>query len=112
MSPLSPKFNYHDKIKTLTELQLTDPNQDHKDIIIHTNEELGEFCSAMAWEDGDITKKHKDKPTEPSRIEALDLAVCALSLFYARGGTEEEFNYTVQKKLNKWEHNLKAALPK
>ena len=105
------EYDYHTRIKELTEFQLAQ-GQDHKDIVIHTNEELGEFCTAMAIEDGDVTKKYKDKPKETSAYEAVDVTICALSLFYARGGTKAQFEYAVSQKLNKWENKVKDGLQK
>lgn len=104
------KFDYHDKINQLTQFQLKQEGQSCKDIVIHTNEELGEFCTVMAIEDGDITKKYKDMPKESSAEEAIDVAICALSLFYARGGTEDQFMDIIANKLNKWQNKIQEGL--
>jgi NTP pyrophosphatase (non-canonical NTP hydrolase) len=68
----------------------------------NTVEEVGEFAAAVTIEAG-----IKDKPLkETSTQEAVDVVICALSLFYARGGTDEMLAEYGQKKLNKWEARL------
>jgi NTP pyrophosphatase (non-canonical NTP hydrolase) len=69
----------------------------------HTVEELGEYAAAKTVEEG-IKKKDLK---ENSLIESVDLVICALSLFYANGGTEEKLHEIGQRKLNKWDERLK-----
>jgi len=67
-------------------------------------EEMGEYAAAKTVEKG-----IKNKPLkETSKQEAVDVIICALSLFYGAGGTNEELAEYGMKKLDKWE----ARIPK
>jgi hypothetical protein len=68
-------------------------------------EELGEYAAARIVEKGFKKKKLK----ENSMIEALDLTICALSLFFANGGTIAELGTIGQEKLKKWEDRILIA---
>lgn len=71
-------------------------------LLRNTTEELGEYCAAVT-----ISEGIKDKPLkETPRQEAVDLIICALSLFYAEGGTDEELAEYGMVKLKKWEDRL------
>lgn len=98
-------MNYLERIKQLTELQLTDATESKYTILAHTNEELGEVSRAMCIEDSSRVKKHK-KLDEPSKSEALDLLICAASLFFANGGDLTEIDGIIETKLNKWENTF------
>ena len=101
-------FDYHSKIRQLTTIQLQ--HEDSYKILAHTIEELGETASAMCIEDAGIGKDYKEMPKETSAQEAVDAIVCAISLFYARGGTKELFLETMEKKLGKWEKNQSKSI--
>lgn len=58
----------------------------------HTVEELGEYAAARTVEEG-IKKKDLK---ENSLIESVDLVICALSLFYANGGTRRNYMKSVR----------------
>ena len=107
---MNSKFNYQKKIEDLTKLQMTE--EDAYKILAHMMEEVGEFCEAMCIEDGGVGKDYKEPPEESSTEEAVDIVVCALSLFYARGGTKEQFLSVIEKKLGKWEKNQAKSLGK
>lgn len=94
-----------DKIQELTEIQLQNPEESVYTVLAHTNEELGEFCTAICVEDGAKVKGYKTLD-ESSSDEAVDVVICALSLFFARGGTIDQFNAVCDKKLPKWANNL------
>ena len=88
-------------IKKLTRKQLKDPTENKYTILAHTCEELGEASRAMCIEDSSRLKKHK-KLDEPAKSECVDLTICALSLFFANGGTIKEFEIIASTKLKKW----------
>ena len=93
------------KINTLTKKQLTDPTENKYTILAHTCEELGEASRAMCIEDSSRLKKHKQLD-EPAKSECVDLAICAISLFFANGGTHKEFELIAFNKLNKWDNTF------
>ena len=93
------------RIASLTERQLQDPTESKYTILAHTNEELGEASRAMCIEDSSRLKRHK-KLDEPAKSECVDLAICALSLFVANGGTLPVLLETLQSKLDKWQNTF------
>ncbi len=101
-------INYHKKIQALTKIQLE--HEDSYKILTHLTEELGETAGAMCIEDAGIGKDYKELPKETSAEEAVDITVCAISLFYARGGTKEQFLEVIEKKLGKWEKNQTKSI--
>lgn len=71
-------------------------------LLRNTMEELGEYSAALTIESG-----IKQKPLkESSRQEAIDVIICALSLFYASGGENKELAEYGMTKLNKWEDRV------
>lgn len=72
------------------------------DLIASSAEELGEVAKAVLVEDG----KKKKKLKESSASEAVDLTICALAMFYNRGGTNTKLLKILNKKLNKWEKHV------
>ena len=101
-------FKYHKKIEKLTEIQMQ--HEDSYKILTHLVEELGETAGAMCIEDAGIGKDYKELPKESSAEEAVDITVCAISLFYARGGNKELFLEIIKKKLGKWEKNQAKSI--
>jgi hypothetical protein len=99
------------RIGKLTSLQLTEASESKYTILAHTCEELGEASRAMCIEDSSRLKKHK-KLDEPARSECVDLTICAISLFFANGGTIEELNSIMDAKLDKWENTFISASKK
>lgn len=97
-----------EKISSLTKEQLKHPEENINTIILHTNEELGEFCTAVCVEDGSSVKKYKTID-ENSKSEAIDLIICAFSLYFARGGTVKEMDSLFSKKINKWDTKIKSV---
>ena len=94
-----------ERIRVLSEKQLEDPDENVYTILAHTNEELGEFCTAICVEDGSNVKGYKTLD-ESSEHEAIDVIICALSLYYSRGGKTKDLHKTITKKLNKWESKI------
>lgn len=80
------------------------------DLLRNTMEELGEFAACVSVEDGH--KPHKDPADlkEVSQEEAIDLIICALSLFFIRAGSLEQLLTYGQKKLAKWHANVSDRL--
>lgn len=83
---------------------------DVEDLIRNTVEEFGEFGAAVSIEDGHKPHKNVADLKESSEEEAIDLIICALSLFYVRGGTNEKLLSYGWKKLNKWDRNVSKKL--
>lgn len=81
-----------------------DLEKNHSKDLLFTNtvEELGEYAAAKTIEGG---YKNKDLK-EDALTEAVDLVICALSLFYCEGGTTEQLCEIGQKKLDKWEKRV------
>jgi len=89
-------------IQDLTAKHLTLKDASINELISNTAEELGEFCQAHRVESG-----KKDKVLdEPAKNEAIDLTICALSLYFASGGTIDEFMEIASEKCNKWNDNI------
>ncbi len=65
------------------------------------NEELGEFCNELTIEEVVPGHLHK-KVDEGTKNEGVDLVICALALYFARGGTIEHLAEYGLKKLGKW----------
>lgn len=87
-----------DETKRITLLDLA--NGHNVDVLLrNTTEELGEFCAAVTIESGIKVKPLK----ESSQQEAVDVVICALSLFFAQGGNTDELVSYGHQKLKKWE---------
>jgi hypothetical protein len=102
---ISPETALYQAINNIAQVTADDlaNGSDINDLIRNTTEELGEFCGAVAIEDG-----HKDKPLpEPSVWEAIDAIICSMSLFYARGGNNELLVKGINTKLAKWANRVK-----
>jgi hypothetical protein len=70
-------------------------------------EELGEYAAAKTVESG-----RKDKILkESSRIEAVDMIICSLALFFHGGGTIDQLDEIGQNKLNKWKNRMANRTP-
>ncbi len=78
-------------------------NNDEEFLFRCAVEELGEYSAAKTIEKGQKKKKLR----EGSKTEAVDLTLCALSLFFLNGGTLDELASIGQEKLQKWEDRLK-----
>jgi len=69
-------------------------------------EELGEIANEMTIEEH--TYGHDNKQVkEGVKGESVDLMICALALFFARGGTIDGLIAYGNKKLDKWEASQK-----
>jgi len=81
-----------------------DLEKNHSEDVLFKNtvEELGEYAAAKTVEKGVKKKKLK----ESSLVEAVDLIICSLSLFFANGGKIEDLCKIGQEKLNKWEERV------
>ncbi len=86
------------------EITLSDMATGHgRDYLLrNTMEELGEYSAAVTVSEGIKQKTLKETPKQ----EAIDVIICALSLFYAEGGTDEELAEYGMKKLDKWENRI------
>ncbi len=71
-------------------------------------EELAELSRELLVEESVFGNTYK-KGDEGSRAEAADLAICALALFFGRGGTPEELADTLHRKLDKWQRKHTKA---
>ncbi len=66
------------------------------------NEELGEFCRELQIEEGVFGNTYKELD-EGTIGEAADVVICALTLYFARGGDLNRLAGLINKKLDKWE---------
>lgn len=90
--------------------ELTEIDMKHKgiwELFGSAAEELGEVATALNVEEGAFAK-HK-KLDESSKMEAVDLAICGLAIYFARGGTMEDLGEHIHSKLNKWEISQKES---
>ena len=94
-TPTTAKFLRKTKKITLADMA-TGHGRDY--LIRNTAEEFGEYCAAVTISEGIKIKPLKESPKQ----EAVDLIICALSLFYAEGGTDEELASYGMTKLQKW----------
>jgi NTP pyrophosphatase (non-canonical NTP hydrolase) len=96
-----PLRTFLSQVKSAT---LRDLEKNHDINLLFKNlvEEVGEFAKALTIEQG-LKKKPLD---ESSMHEAVDVIICALAIFYARGGTDEELTSYGLKKLCKWNDRL------
>ncbi len=77
------------------------------ELMTSTSEELGELSREILVEEKSFGNNYKSVD-EGSKAESVDLTICALAVFFARGGTIDEFVEIANKKLSKWEKNQKA----
>jgi hypothetical protein len=68
----------------------------------NTVEELGEYAAAKTVE---LKIKNK-KLKESAKVEAIDLIICALSLYFNEGGTISDLHKIGNEKLDKWEKRV------
>jgi hypothetical protein len=100
---ISPQlYEFMARVSYITKADL---NKNHSEDLLFANtvEELGEYAAAKTVEKGIKKKMLK----ESSKIESVDLTICALSLFFANGGTLQDLCSIGQEKLNKWEDRVK-----
>jgi hypothetical protein len=91
-------MNWVEKTKLLTDISVNN-GETSEDMFLSATEELGEISTCLS-----VRKKRKNKVlSETVSDEAVDLAICALSIFFAEGGTIEQLEEIGMKKLNKWE---------
>lgn len=73
-----------------------------QDLFVSTASELGEVATEMLIEQQVYGHKHK-LPDEGVAGESIDLAICALALYYSTGGDNENLIRYAHKKVTKWE---------
>jgi hypothetical protein len=95
-------FEFLSRVSRITRADL-DKNHSIDLLFANTVEELGEYAAARTVEKGVKKKKLKENST----VEAVDLIICSLSLFFANGGTMQDLCNIGQEKLNKWEERVK-----
>jgi hypothetical protein len=93
------------RIEAVTAKEMLDPMGESY-LYKCAGEELGEYARATLIEDSVKTKKLD----ESSKEEAIDVIICAYSLFFARGGTISELLPLLDKKLGKWESRADESL--
>ena len=89
--------------------QLSIDDLSHTKTIFHflasMNCELGEFAGELKIEDKVPGHGHR-KVEEGTLGEGVDVVICALALYFGRGGTVEHLVEYGHKKLTKWEGNV------
>jgi len=71
-------------------------------LLASTISELGELADAINIEEASFGNAHKEVE-EPSQVEAIDLMICSLALYFGRGGTADQIAIIMTRKLKKWE---------
>lgn len=100
MTQIGMNKEFIDRIIDLTSRELK--QKPIESLMGYVLEELGEFAAARAVERGDKNKELKESSLE----ESVDVVICALSLFYASGGTDDFLIEYGLKKLDKWETRI------
>lgn len=97
--------NTKNLLNRIKEITLADLEKNHSVDLLFQNtvEELGEYAAARIVEQGIKTKELR----EHSWAEAIDLTICALSLYFASGGSLETLCEVGNRKLDKWEARVK-----
>lgn len=95
-----------DKLRRALEFthMLTKRDLEHKtifELLASAGEELGELARELKIAHKTYGNTYKT-PDEGPKAEAVDLLICALSIFYGEGGTDSELIDLLHKKLNKW----------
>jgi NTP pyrophosphatase (non-canonical NTP hydrolase) len=88
------------RVATLTEKDLE--NKTVWQLLASTTEELGEFSRELQIEEGVFGNTYKELD-EGTIGEAADVVICALTLYFARGGDLNRLADLINKKLDKWE---------
>ncbi len=65
-------------------------------------EELGELSRELLIEEKTFGNTYK-QGDEGNRAEAVDLAICALAIYYGRGGSHVELDQLLKRKIDKWD---------
>lgn len=97
-----------DRIRALTEIDLQ--NKPVSELFQSVGEEMGELARELNIEDGVFGNKHKEGGTDGSMGESVDLTICALAMYFARGGDVFMLPSRIQNKLDKWECKQKESL--
>jgi hypothetical protein len=63
------------------------------------------LSTALCIEDNSGVKGYKQLD-ESAAEESIDVVICALSLYYSRGGKTEDIVKLLNKKLDKWESKI------
>lgn len=94
-----------EQIKRIAALSESERFNGHtvQDQLLSLVEEVGELSRAVQIEDGN---KNSGVLTESSTIEAVDVVICALTLYFARGGEISDLSEILYRKIDKWESNL------
>ena len=90
-----------ERIQELT-VKAAEMGETAQDMLTSATEELGEVAACISHEKG---RKEKDL-SEDSVTESIDLAICALSIMFMKGGTIEDIAKIGLDKLEKWNSNL------
>ncbi len=80
------------------------------ELLASASEELGELSRELLIEESVYGNAYKSGD-EGSKAEAIDLAICALAIYFGRGGSGGELATTLHKKLDKWQANPPSAEP-
>jgi len=90
-----------DRIHTLAETDLR--SKSIFELFASAAEELGELSRELLVEEKTFGNTYK-RADEGSRAEAVDLAICALAIYYGRGGDHTELNQILRRKIDKWDN--------
>jgi hypothetical protein len=70
--------------------------------------EVGELAQDICTEQGSFGNSHRETE-EGSQVEAVDVIISGLAMYFAQGGTFDGLPEVMKKKLDKWEKNQCAS---
>lgn len=86
--------------------ELTKIDMQHKsksELLQSAVEELGELARELNIEGRVFGNTYKEAGADGTQMESVDLAICALALYFACGGDAESLGKRINAKLDKWE---------
>jgi NTP pyrophosphatase (non-canonical NTP hydrolase) len=75
-------------------------------------EEVGELARELNIEDAIFGNHNKTPGKDGSQMEAIDVMLSGLAMYFARGGDSASVGQKLQAKLDKWKNKQQEALSK
>lgn len=103
-------YEFLDRVRLCTDKDVR-VGKDVWHMLAAMNSELGEFTKDLRVEEK--VPGHEDKTTEEGTLgEGVDVVICALALYFIRGGTISHLFQYGNVKLDKWERGIRKAMEK
>lgn len=93
--------------------ELTKIDMQHKtksELLQSAVEELGELARELNIEGRVFGNTYKEAGADGTQMESVDLAICALALYFACGGDAQFLGERINAKLDKWEEKQNESL--